>query len=233
MQLITAKTVEPQNLVRTLPADIADWLTQQVPNEVVRFSQYVDLHGPGHFGSAWVVATDKSLVAMREDADGLKLAFHLPFEDIESVELREFVGNGRLEVLTPSGKVAVARFTRSRSREIEEAGREFARIATEHRTVLGRPAVELVGDIIDRTAARCAICGRVLNREGVCEQCLDRQAACLPHARLRPALSVAGHRRAPARGQRHLRRPAAADATAGSSSTTCSASAGLTCSRPP
>jgi ATP-binding cassette subfamily B protein len=175
MQLITAKTEEPQDLVRTLPADIADWLAQQVPNEEIKLSQYVDLHGPGHYGSAWVVATDKSLVAMREDADGLKLASHIPFEDIESVELREFVGNGRLEVLIPSGKMAVARFTRSRSREIEEAGREFARMATEHRAALGRPAVELVGDIATRTAARCAVCGRVLNREGVCEQCLDRQ----------------------------------------------------------
>jgi ATP-binding cassette subfamily B protein len=39
---------------------------------------------------------------------------------------------------------------------------------------LGLGAVELEGDVGERGAARCAICGRVLSHEGVCPECLDR-----------------------------------------------------------
>ncbi|MGD0110972.1 MAG: ABC transporter ATP-binding protein [Armatimonadota bacterium] len=177
MHLITAETEteKPQEGADSLPQDIAAWLIQYVPGEDLRLSQYVDLHGPGHFGSAWAVATDQSLLAIREDQDGLKLSAHVKLAEVEQVELREFVGNGRLEVITPDGKIAIARFTRSLSRQMEETGREFARMATESRRVLGRPAVELIGDVTERGASRCAVCGRVLNREGICEQCLDRQ----------------------------------------------------------
>jgi len=175
MHLTTAKTEQPQDLTRSLPRDIADWLTQQVPGEEVRLTQYADLHGPGHFGSAWVVATDQSFIAIREDQDGLKLSAHVRIRDVEQIELREFVGNGRLDVAAPSGKIALARFTRSLVRHVEETGREFARMASEQRAALGLPAVELKGDVTQRGAARCAICGRVLSRDGVCQQCIDRQ----------------------------------------------------------
>jgi len=175
MSLIATTTERQRDLNHRLPADIAAWLSQQVPNGEVRLTQYANLHGPGHFGDAWVVATDTCLVAIREDADGLKLQAQVPLEEVEGLELREFVGNGRLDVVTVAGKTALARFTRSLSREVEETGREFARLASERRQVLGKPAVELTGDVGERGAARCAICGRVLTREGLCAECMDRK----------------------------------------------------------
>jgi len=175
VNLIATKTEDRQVQAQGLPPDVLVWLAEQAPGEQVALSQYADLHGPGHFGPAWVVATDKALLAFREDADGLKLQARVPLEEIEGLELREFVGNGRLDVVTASGKTTMVRFTRSLAREVEETGREFARLITERRAVLGRPAVELTGDVGERGAARCPICGRALTREGVCAQCLDRQ----------------------------------------------------------
>jgi len=163
-----------QERAHPLPAYVLAWLSEQIPDERIGLTQQVDLHGPGHFGDAWVIATDKSLVALRDDADGLKLSAHVSLEGIDRLELREFVGNGRLDLLSNGTKTALARFTRSLLREVEQTGREFARLATERREALGRPPVELTGDVGERLAARCPICSRPLTREGVCPACIDR-----------------------------------------------------------
>ncbi|MFB3880747.1 MAG: ABC transporter ATP-binding protein [Armatimonadota bacterium] len=157
-----------------LPVEVEAWLAENTPGEDVRVVQYADLHGPGHFGDAWVIATDRSLLALRRDSEGLRLQARLPIEEVERLDLREFVGNGRLDVAANGQTQALARFTKSLARDVETTGREMAALATEKRAPLGRPAVELVGNVGERGAARCAICGRVLNREGVCAQCLNR-----------------------------------------------------------
>jgi ATP-binding cassette subfamily B protein len=114
------------------------------------------------------------LLAVRWDAAGLRQQANVPLVEVERLELREFVGNGRLDVLAQGQTQALARFTRSLARDFEKAGGEVARLATEARAALRRPAVELVGDVGERGAARCAVCGRVLGREGVCPECLNR-----------------------------------------------------------
>ena len=157
-----------------LPLEVEAWLTANAPGEAVKVVQYADLHGPGHFGDAWVIATDRSLIALRWDSEGLRLQARVPIEEVERLDLREFVGNGRLDVATQGQTQALARFTKSLARDVETTGREMAVLATEARAALGRPGVELVGNVGERGAARCAVCGRVLNREGVCAQCLDR-----------------------------------------------------------
>ena len=172
-QVVTTR--QPGRGVELLPPDVLAWLSGQAPGEEVRLAQYVNLHGPGHFGDAWVVATDRSLLAVREDADGLKLQAKVPLAELEGLELREFVGNGRLEAVSNGAKQAMARFTRSLVREVEQAARELAELATEVRRELGRPATEVSGDVGERGAARCALCGRALTREGICPQCLDRK----------------------------------------------------------
>ncbi len=158
-----------------LPEEVREWLAKEAPGERVVVSQYADVHGPGHFGDSWVIATDRSLLAVRLDAGGLRCQARLALEDVERLALREFVGNGRLEVTSDGSARALARFTRSLSREVEETARELARLATERRATVGRPGVELTGDVGQQGAARCAICGRVLSREGVCTQCMDRK----------------------------------------------------------
>jgi ATP-binding cassette subfamily B protein len=170
-----SKTEEEPVPDNGLPSAVEAWLGEHAPGEELRAVQYANLHGPGHFGDAWVIATDRSLIALRWDADGLKQQVQVPLEEVEGLELREFVGNGRLDVHVDGEKRPLVRFTRSLAREAEESGREFARLATERRAQVGRSAVELVGDVGEHGAARCAVCGRVLSREGVCANCLDRK----------------------------------------------------------
>jgi ATP-binding cassette subfamily B protein len=157
-----------------LPKEVDAWLGEHFAGEEVQVVQYADLHTPGHFGDAWVIATKALVVAIRWDADGLKLQARVPFEELERLELREFVGNGRLEAFSDGQSTALARFTRSLAQDVEATGREIARLATEKRRALGKPEVELVGDVGERGAARCAVCGRVLGRHGVCAQCMNR-----------------------------------------------------------
>ena len=165
-----AEQVSPNGL----PLQVEAWLTANAPGEAVKVVQYTDLHGPGHFGDAWVITTDRSVLAVRWDAGGLRLQASVPLAEVERLELREFVGNGRLDVVAQGQTQALARFTRSLARDFENVGREVAKLATEARAALGRPAVELSGDVGERGAARCAVCGRVLGREGVCPECLNR-----------------------------------------------------------
>jgi ATP-binding cassette subfamily B protein len=157
-----------------LPRQVEDWVSANAPGETIKVVQYADLHGPGHFGDAWLIATDRALLAVRWDAAGLRLQANVPLAEVERLELREFVGNGRLDVVAGGQAQALARFTRSLARDFEKAGGEVARLASEARAGLGRPAVELAGDVGDRGAARCAVCGKVLGREGVCPECLNR-----------------------------------------------------------
>ncbi len=174
LQLPLQKPEEEQVSPNGLPLEVEAWLSANAPGEAVKVVQYADLHGPGHFGDAWVIATEKSLIAVRWDSEGLRLQVHVSLEEVERLELHEFVGNARLDLISNGLTLALARFTKSLARDVEESGREIAKLATEQRALLGRSAVELVGDAGERGAARCAICGRVLDREGVCPQCLDR-----------------------------------------------------------
>jgi ATP-binding cassette subfamily B protein len=158
-----------------LPTEVVAWLGQHYPDDRVVFTQYADLHGPGHFGDVWIVATDRALLSVRIDAAEIRLSAHVPLAELAQLELREFVGNGRLDALTATGRSTLARFTRSLVREIEASAGELAKLVTQAREKLGLAAVELTGDVGQQTAARCAICGRVVGREGVCVKCLNQK----------------------------------------------------------
>jgi len=158
-----------------LPERVRRWLEGQLPGETVQGVQRADLHWPGHFGDAWIIATDRHLLSVREEAGGLKAGPQVALEAIEQLELWEFVGNGQLSVVTAEGKVALARFTRALAREVETSSREFARLASLARAQRGQPEVPMVGNVGDQGAARCAVCGRVLSRDGVCLECINRK----------------------------------------------------------
>jgi len=174
MRVPASSTTVGRETPSGLPPEVEVWIGDVAPGQTVEVVQYLDLHGPGHFGDAWVVATDRSLVALRWDSSGLKQQAVVPFEDVEGLELREFVGNGRLEMIVNGKRTALGRFTRSLVRDVEANAREFARRATAARKAVGRPEVALAGDVGERGAERCAVCGRVLGRHGVCSQCMNR-----------------------------------------------------------
>jgi len=158
-----------------LPKDVASWFERHYASDRVLFVQYGDLHGPGHFGDVWIIASDRGLTSVRNDNGELRLSARIALEEVESLELRQFVGNGRLDAVAGAGRTTLARFTRSLVRDVEASAREFVRLATKTREKLGLPAADLTGDVGQQTSARCPICGRVVGREGVCMQCLNQK----------------------------------------------------------
>ncbi len=158
-----------------LPADVGAWFRKHYPEDEISFAQYADVHGPGHFGDVWVIASTLALTSIRVEGAELRLSNRVLLADIESLEVREFVGNGRLDAHTAAGRVTLARFTRSLARDIEASARDFLQLANRVRERAGLPTAELTGDVGLQTAARCAICGRVVDREGVCVKCLNQK----------------------------------------------------------
>ena len=83
-----------------LPSEVAAWFEAHYGEDRVRLVQYADLHGPGHFGDVWIIASDRALTSIRDDDGELRLSAAVPLAEVESLELRQFVGNGRLDALT-------------------------------------------------------------------------------------------------------------------------------------
>jgi len=160
-----------------LPGPVLAWLEEHASGEEVLSAQHTDLHTPGHFGQRWLIMTDRRVYALRREGREPRCSLRLPLEDIESLEMREFVGNGVVEVATTSGRHLLARFTRSLAPEMEAFGKEICRLANARRACVGRPAaVELRGGVKEQGTPRCGICGRVLTREGICSGCLNKGA---------------------------------------------------------
>jgi len=80
-----------------------------------------------------------------------------------------------LSAVVAEAKMPLARFTRSLAREVEQTTKDIAALATSVREPLGLAETTLSGDVGERGAARCTICGRLLTREGVCQECMDRK----------------------------------------------------------
>ena len=158
-----------------LPPAVATWFAQHYGEDRILLVQYADVHGPGHFGDVWIIASHRGLTSVRDDDGELHLSARVALEEVQSIEVRQFVGNGRLDALTAASRHTLARFTRSLARDLESNAREFVKFATQAREKLGLPATELTGDVGQQTAARCSICGRVVDREGVCVKCLNQK----------------------------------------------------------
>ena len=173
-----AATDTPRKNHDGLPGPLQTWLEQNAPSEQVLSVQHIDLHTPGHFGQRWLIITEQNIYALRREEDDVPHSSPpIPMEEIKALEMREFVGNGLLEVITASGRQPLARFTRSLATEVEATANEIVRIANERRAALGKPAtVEFIGGAKDKGTPRCVICGRALREEGTCPGCLNKGA---------------------------------------------------------
>ncbi len=189
-----------------LPSEVAAWFEARYGEDRVRHVQYADLHGPGHFGDVWIIGSDRALTSIRDDDGELRLSARVPLAEVESLELRQFVGNGRLDALTATSRHTLARFTRSLVREVESGARTFVNLTNQVRAKQSLPLVELTGDVGQQTAARCAICGRVVDREGVCVKVPQSKADRLADAGVRAALPMASDRGVRAGGLGHPHR---------------------------
>jgi len=158
-----------------LPGDLQEWLDSHLADEQVVATQHSDLHIPGHFGPHWLIITTRQVCALRREGKVLHCNCCLPLEEITDLEMLEFVGNGLLRAVTVAGGKILARFTHSLAPEMAVAAQKIIELINARRAELQMPGeISLSGGSKDQTTPRCAVCGVVLSREGVCTGCMNK-----------------------------------------------------------
>ena len=148
-------------------------------DEEIHLSVSTDMGLDGEYGTGWLLATDKRLLAFSPNgADPFSLV-HIRLTDIASVEMRDLFSNNILKVRTADRGAEVARFSKS-------LAYKFAQVTPEIEELLRRSRPEEIAasddDVgrgrgaFERQRQRCPNCGKVkLPRwGGVCPFCIKK-----------------------------------------------------------
>jgi len=147
--------------------------------EEIRLSVSSDIGLDGRFGSAWLLATDRSLIAVSPNG-GTPDILHLPLAEISSVEIRELSGSGVMKVRTGSRGATVAVFSKSLIGKFAEVPGQLESLVKAARPEWGEEGeTELVEGSVGAgrgKGKRCERCNRVIPHWwGVCPACLDKR----------------------------------------------------------
>ena len=164
----------------TLHEEISEPVRTQVrqrldAGEDIELSIASDIKLDGSYGSAWLVATDRRLIALSPDGESDPQIEEIPLAEITSVEVRELNGSGVIKARTQDRGQTMAVFSKS-------AIARFSGVpaALEALIANARPLAEGETIIDGRFGSghgkgtRCEKCGRVIPHWiGVCPSCLD------------------------------------------------------------
>jgi ATP-binding cassette subfamily B protein len=162
--------------VQALPEDVRLWLTNILePGEPVVFSLLADIAPGGEFRENWAFLTDRRVLVLTpngEPASADVLCEHA-IGQIDSVELRQYVGSSALVVTDSDRAHEVVRFSMTSLPEASEMVyhlREAVRRCKEGEGSGGAALPRAA-----RRSQRCPKCGRALRRTGeVCPHCMER-----------------------------------------------------------
>ena len=144
-------------------------------DEQVQFSRATDIKLDGLYGSAWLLATDRRLLAYSPDGGGPPDIVDLPLSEITSVEIEDLHGSGALKARTAERGATVALFSKT-------LGAQFADVPKQIEALVHQARPESADERIahgrlDRGAhrqRRCERCSQVIpHRLGVCPVCLE------------------------------------------------------------
>ena len=95
-----------------IPEEVEAQVRQRLDaGEEIRLSLASDIRLDGTYGSAWLVATDRRLLAL--SPNGKAEAEEIPLAEIETIEIRELHGSGLVKVRTPERVRTMALFSKS------------------------------------------------------------------------------------------------------------------------
>jgi len=169
------------------PVGLKEELPEMVQRELDDISEHEedvqivvpsDMNLDGIFEDCWLLVTDKRLLVFSGNHDRRPdLVHEVPIADVNGVNLKNYVGNGVLEVKTDDRAVELLRFSKTAFREngIAEVPRAINRLREEkgHEVEKGVSRSDHEGERGHRQASRCEKCGRIMRR-GVCPYCLDK-----------------------------------------------------------
>jgi ATP-binding cassette subfamily B protein len=124
-------------------------------------SVVADLDARGRFGTSWIGADERRIVALREPGEAVVVWL----ADVTEVRVEELFGASRLVAVTGGAEHVLATYTRNLVGELAQ----FARVLDDMRE--GRPVV--LPESVER--ATCSTCGAPLPERGAtCPRCLSR-----------------------------------------------------------
>ena len=102
-----------------LPEAIQQYLDSiSEQKEDIRVAVPSDMSLEGDFKDCWLVATDKRIFVVNGDhSQNPELVHEVPIADVNDVTLKNYIGNGILEVKTSKGFIELLRFSKTAFRE--------------------------------------------------------------------------------------------------------------------
>lgn len=163
-------------LLEEIPQEVRSDLGDLVAtNDEIHLSVSTDIKLDGQYGSAWLLATDRHLIAYSPDGAGPADIIDIPLVKIDGVELRDLVGSGLLRVRTAERGATMAHFSKTLIPKFSEVPQQVETLIRQARPV--DEEEELVDSDVGRGqghSKRCERCGRVFpRRSDVCPACLD------------------------------------------------------------
>lgn len=157
-------------LVEAIPEKLAPHIRGELKHgELLMILLAADIRADGQYGDSWFALTDERLIVFQPNGDAVDVS-HIPLEQVERVQVRNYVGSGALLVELADETVELVRFSPSAYFKFSSVPQaiEAAGIVEEE-----------VGPIEESTPVNvvehCPTCGRAF-RPGtkICPNCLQK-----------------------------------------------------------
>jgi hypothetical protein len=151
------------------------------PEEKIEEVVSSDMNMEGDFEDNWLLATDKRVLVFSGNHDRRpELVHEIPISDIEEVNLKNYVGNGILEVKTADKALEILRFSKTAFHKNDIAGlpRAIDRLREKNgATIDKKKGHGGEHDHEGRRGHRCPKCGRIMSHwsRGTCSHCLEKR----------------------------------------------------------
>ena len=153
----------------------AEALSLLAPDEHIEFALSTDIKLDGLYCSAWLLATEKRLIAFSPDGGGPPDIVDLRLSEITSIEIQDLYGSGALKARTATSGATVALFSKTLNAKFADAPAQLEKLVH-----LARPEAadeRIAHGHLERgfhRQRRCERCNQVIpSRMGVCPACLQ------------------------------------------------------------
>ena len=162
----------------SLPEDVRGWLAQALgQDEPVYVCVFGDIDQSGAFAERWTFLTDRRVLVLSPNArpDGADVVFDMPVDDIQEIQVRDYVSSGALVATSADKSHEVMRFSLTSRHEASDLCRCFEELSRQ-RKEMDAGGVVTAPSLSKRPSHRCPNCGRALRRVGeVCRHCMDQR----------------------------------------------------------
>ncbi|MBD3183881.1 ATP-binding cassette domain-containing protein [Candidatus Poribacteria bacterium] len=162
-----------------MPRSIQEYVDRISGNgSKLQVAVFSDMNVEGDFEDCWFLATDEKIHVLNgNNFKTPKPIYELHISEIEEINLKNYVGNGILEVKIQGKALEILRFSKTAFREnqIDEIPRVVNRLMERY----GKPSDKDKGHGRDfghgrKDVRRCEKCGKIMRR-GTCPDCLEKR----------------------------------------------------------